>query len=215
MGRGTVPDNAVGNPPILGDDVRYKEVSGASWTEKLVAATTHPFDPIALFDALTAGTAYEFQVRASNNDHNEHSGGPWSDSVCWSTDGQSTCPTASTNSAPTFADGASTTRAVDENRAGGINVGTAVAATDADDDPLTCTLEPLGTPELAPLFTVVASTGQLRTTNAGAAVYDFEDTPLFPSSSRPMTATAAATASSPNSGCRMSTRSRPSPMRRM
>ena len=106
-------------------------------------------------------------------------------------------------------------RAFDEDTAGGQNLGQPVAATDADGDPLTYTQEPLGTPELAPLFTVVASTGQLRTTNAGAAVYDFEDTPLFPSSSRPMTATAAATASSPNSGCRMSTRSRPSPMRRM
>ena len=141
MGRGTVPANAVGNPPILGYDVRYKEVSGASWTEKLVAATTHPFDPIALFDALTAGTAYEFKVRAYNNDDNEHSGGPWSDSVCWSTDGQSTCPTASTNSAPTFGDGASTMRAVDENSGADVDVGLPVAATDADGHTVGYTLE--------------------------------------------------------------------------
>ena len=169
MVRGTVPDNAVGNPPILGYDVRYKEVSGASWTEKLVAATTHPFDPIALFDALTAGTAYEFQVRAYNNDNNEHSGGPWSDSVCWSTDGQSTCPTASTNSAPTFGDGASTTRAVDENRAGGVNVGTAVAAPDDDSgDTLTYSLS--GTD--AASFGLVTTSGQLQT--KAAASYDYE-----------------------------------------
>ena len=92
---------AFGYQWIRSDGGTDTDISGASWTEKLVTATTHPFDPIALFDALTAGTAYEFQVRAYNNDNNEHSGGPWSDSVCWSTDGQSTCPTASTNSAPT------------------------------------------------------------------------------------------------------------------
>ena len=44
------------------------------------------------------------------------------------------------NSAPTFTEGASTTRTIAENTAAGVNIGTPVAATDADNDTLTYTL---------------------------------------------------------------------------
>ena len=66
---------------------------------------------------------------------------------------------ATTNTAPVFTEGASTTRTIAENTAAGVNIGTAVAATDADNDTLTYTLG--GTDASA--FDIGSTTGQLRT----------------------------------------------------
>ena len=66
------------------------------------------------------------------------------------------------NSAPVFTDGASTTRSIAENTAAGTNIGTAVAATDADNDELTYTLG--GTN--AASFSIVSTSGQLKTRSA-------------------------------------------------
>ena len=68
--------------------------------------------------------------------------------------------------APVFTDGTSTTRSVAENTALGTNVGTPVAATDAENDTLTYTLS--GTDEAS--FIVDDETGQIRT----SAVIDYE-----------------------------------------
>ena len=67
-------------------------------------------------------------------------------------------PTDTTNTAPVFADGASTRRTIAENTAVGVNIGTAIAATDADNDSLTYTLS--GTDAAA--FNIVSTTGQLK-----------------------------------------------------
>ena len=71
-----------------------------------------------------------------------------------------------TNTAPTFTDGASTTRSVAENTASGQHIGRAVSATDADNDTLTYTLG--GTD--AASFGIDATTGQLKT----KAALDYE-----------------------------------------
>ena len=70
------------------------------------------------------------------------------------------------NSAPTFTEGASTTRTIAENTAANVNIGTAIAATDADNDTLTYTLG--GTN--AASFSIVSTSGQLKT----SAVLDYE-----------------------------------------
>ena len=63
------------------------------------------------------------------------------------------------NSPPTFDEGASATRAVDENTAGGTDIGAAVAATDPDaDDTLTYSLG--GTDQAS--FAIDTATGQCR-----------------------------------------------------
>ena len=68
-----------------------------------------------------------------------------------------------TNNAPVFTDGTSTTRSIAENTASGQNIGTAIAATDADTgDTLTYTLS--GTD--ASSFSIVSTSGQLRTKSA-------------------------------------------------
>ena len=66
------------------------------------------------------------------------------------------------NNAPTFTDGTSTTRSVAENTRSGTNIGTAVAATDTDNDTLTYTLG--GTD--ASSFSIVSTSGQLQTSAA-------------------------------------------------
>ena len=63
------------------------------------------------------------------------------------------------NNAPVFTDGSSTTRSVAENPTSGTNIGTAIAATDADNDTLTYSLG--GTD--ADSFSIVSTSGQLQT----------------------------------------------------
>ena len=70
------------------------------------------------------------------------------------------------NRAPVFSDGTSTTRTIAENTASGQNIGTAVAATDADNDTLTYILG--GTD--AAMFSIVSTSGQLQT----SAALDYE-----------------------------------------
>ena len=73
------------------------------------------------------------------------------------------------NNAPTFTDGAATTRTVPENSRAGTNVGTAVAATDPDaDDTLTYTLG--GADRFS--FNIVPNTGEI--TVASGTTLDYE-----------------------------------------
>ena len=70
------------------------------------------------------------------------------------------------NAAPVFTDGTDTTRTIAENSEAGVNIGSAVAATDADNDTLTYSLGGLD----ASSFDIVSSSGQLLT----SAALDFE-----------------------------------------
>ena len=72
---------------------------------------------------------------------------------------------------PVFTDGSSTTRSVAENTASGTNIGTAIAATHADNATLTYTLG--GTDAAA--FSIVSTSGQLQTN----AALDYETKPLM------------------------------------
>ncbi len=75
------------------------------------------------------------------------------------------------NRAPVFTDGATTTRSVAENTGSGVNIGSAVGATDADDDTLTYSLG--GTD--ASSFSINSTNGRLRT----SASLDYEDTTSY------------------------------------
>ena len=70
------------------------------------------------------------------------------------------------NRAPVFSDGDSTTRSVAENTGSGQDIGSPVAATDADDDDLTYSLEGTNASD----FSINTATGQLRT----SAALDYE-----------------------------------------
>ena len=130
-------------------DVRYK-ASGGSFMD-------WPHTGASLSTAITnlpMGTTYEVQVRAVNDEGT----GDWSPSVNGTT---------TVNQAPTFSS-SSTTRSIAENTAAGQDIGNPVIATDSDGGTLTYSLE--GTD--AESFSIVSTTGQLRTrTNV---TYDYE-----------------------------------------
>ncbi|MDE0019028.1 MAG: cadherin domain-containing protein, partial [Candidatus Poribacteria bacterium] len=75
------------------------------------------------------------------------------------------------NNPPVFTEGVSTTRAIAENTAADVDIGSAVSATDAEGDTLTYTLS--GTDAAA--FRIVSTTGQLRTW----AVLDYETKSVY------------------------------------
>ncbi len=147
----SAPTNT-GKPAITSYDLQYRAGSSGSWSNgpQNVTGTT------ATISGLTANTSYQVQVRATNAEGD----GPWSDAGTGSTNAP--------NNAPSFA-AASHTRSVAENSAANTNIGDAIpAATDADSDPLTYTME--GTD--ASSFTFDASTRQIKTKTS--VTYDHE-----------------------------------------
>ena len=76
------------------------------------------------------------------------------------------------NTAPAFSS-TTTTRNVAENSPASTNVGAPVTATDADNDPLTYTLEGMD----AASFTIVSTSGQIRTRSG--VTYDYETKPSY------------------------------------
>ena len=143
----TAPANT-GKPAISDYDVQYSSDGGTTWSDWPHTGT----GTTATITGLTASTSYQVQVKAKNAEG--ESG--WSASGSGSTG----------NNAPEFSDGTTTARSVDENTASGVNIGTALTATDADSDTLSYTLG--GTD--AASFAIVSTTGQLRT----SAALDFE-----------------------------------------
>ena len=141
-----------GGPPITGYHLQYRQGTSGPWTTgpQNVSGTS------AAITSLTAGTSYQVQVRAVNGETLSD----WSPAGTGST-------TAAANNAPEFTDGANTTRSVAENTAASRNIGTAIAATDADGgDTLRYTL---GGTDMAS-FAIVSTSGQLQT----RAALDYE-----------------------------------------
>ena len=74
--------------------------------------------------------------------------------------------TPPTNSAPVFTEGSSTSRSIAEHKAAGVNIGSAISATDTDNDSLTYILS--GTDVSS--FNIDSSSGQMQT----SAILDYE-----------------------------------------
>ena len=140
-----------GGPDIVGYKLQYEVSGSGSWTETTPSGT----GTTATIGTLAEDTEYAVQVRALNGE----TPSDWSPSGTGRTGAES-------NTAPEFADGTSTTREVAENTASGQPVGRVVEADDADEDPLTYTLEGAD----AASFGIDRTTGQLRT----AAALDHE-----------------------------------------
>ena len=141
-----------GGPAITGYHLQYRQGTSGPWTNgpQNVSGTS------AAISGLTAGTSYQVQARALNGETPSD----------WSPAGIGTT-TAAANNAPTFTAGTSTTRSVAENTTASTNIGTAIAATDADGgDTLRYTL---GGTDMAS-FAIVSTSGQLQT----QAALDYE-----------------------------------------
>ncbi len=160
-----------GGSDIIAYDVRFiltsaDETVDSSWTEGLNAWQSTTGGNLQYdITGLTSGAGYDVQVRASNVIANTVGTGKsgWSD----------TSPGTPKNSDPTFDDGATATRSVDENSPAGTVVGT-VQATDPGNDPLTYVLSGSGSGNFK-----VDGSGQI--TVSSTAELDYETTTSYPS----------------------------------
>ena len=155
--RWTAPDTS-GGPAIAGYEVQYHAGTEGEWIDHVREDGTETQDTFvdtrtAIAD-LEPETDYQVRVRALNGETPSE----------WSAPGAGNTARAD-NTAPEFADDA-TTRSVPEDSEAGDPVGAPVAATDADRDRLTYFLEG---PDAAD-FDIDPYTGQLRT----KAALDFE-----------------------------------------
>ena len=142
----TAPDNT--GPAIDGYDVQYREGTSGAFTPWPHTGT----GTTATITGLTENTSYQVQVQATNA---EGASG-------WSATGSGRTGVQG-NNPPEFGEGSSAMRSVAENTGAGTNVGTAVTATDGDNDTLTYSLaEELD----AASFAIVSTSGQIRTKDA-------------------------------------------------
>jgi hypothetical protein len=167
------PPRNTGKPAITDYDIRYRkfgETEEAAWqlwphgadeaaddtgdTDRSATITrVAPADGEAPLEALTQ---YEVEVRATNTEGTSD----------WSGIGRAR--TGAGNRRPVFdSSGPVVTLTVDENTRSGQNVGSAVSATDADGNRLTYSLDGPN----KNLFTIVSSSGQIRT----RAALDYEE----------------------------------------
>ena len=142
------PVNA--GPPVTDYDIHYRVAGQAGvgrWTIPPGA------DRFTIITGLTAGTRYEVQVRAISDEG-------WSD---WSRWGSGSPNPDATNRNPVFS-GGSRSLSVAENTGPGVDIGSAISATDPDGDPLTYTLEGTDAASFGILST--GSGGQIQTSAA-------------------------------------------------
>ena len=143
----TAPTNT-GRPAITSYDIQYKKMSDTSWIngpQDVTGTSTS-------IGSLTHSTEYQVQVRATNAEGDS----PWSPTGAGSTNEPA-------NNAPVFTNDSATlsiTETIDDATIQtAANVGTAITATDDDNDTLTYTLE--GTDK--DKFTIGSTTGQIQT----------------------------------------------------
>ena len=145
----TAPSNT-GRPDI--DNYRVRYDSSPASTERTLEDTSLGLQVTGLDDGVT----YWFQVQA----HNAEGWGAWSEP------GEATTPA---NRIPIFQEGSSAARSLPENSQAGMDVGTALTATDEDNDTLTYSIDGENDGE----FTIDHQTGRLQSGNHS---YDHEAT---------------------------------------
>ena len=148
-----VPANT-GQPPIIDYDVQYREVGGG-WKPWRHDST----DTNTIITDLSASKRYEVQVKAWNEE----------DESAWSPGGTGSPDADPANNAPVYTGGARNFTVV-ENSSAGVNIGTPVTATDADDDDLSYSLEGADSAS----FFIVTLTGQIQT--LAGVDYNYEAT---------------------------------------
>ena len=153
----------VGIPPVTAYEVQYrKRISTGpdvweDWTDHPNPVGPHYIS--STIRGLTPGETYGMRVRAKNHEGES----PWSLPATG-------VPNPYANTAPSFTEGATATRSVAENTAGGQDIGNPVAATDVNaGDTLTYSLR--GTD--ASHFQLDTATGQLQT--KGTLDYEAKD----------------------------------------
>ena len=169
----TVAENTAANTNI-GSAVSATDADSDTLTYTLSGTDASSFSIVSTSGQLQTSAALDYETKSSYSvtvSVSDGNGGTDSITVTINvtdvSDGTTTTRsvtdvTETSNNAPMFTDGSSTTRTVAENTAANTNIGSAVSATDADNDTLTYTLG--GTD--AALFSIVSTSGQLQTSAA-------------------------------------------------
>ncbi len=155
----SIAENAAANTNI-GTAVSATDEDGDTLTYTLGGIDAASFNIISSTGQLQTQAALDYENKAAYSVVITVSDGNLTDSITV------TINITSVNEAPTFTDGAATTRQIAENVGPNINIGSAVTATDPDGDTLTYTLG--GTD--AASFDIDSTNGQLKT----KAALDFE-----------------------------------------
>ena len=145
--------NESGKPSVSGYHVERRTGTSGSWGNRQTVSGRTSTSKI--LTSLTNGQVYQVRVRTVNAEGESS----------WSSEVSGTPQSSNRN--PEFSSGA-VTRSVNENSSAGVDVGSPVTATDPDDDTLTYSLS--GTD--AGSFTIVSSSGQIRTKSG--VTYDYE-----------------------------------------
>ena len=165
----TIAENtAVGTN--IGSAVSATDADGDTLTYTLSGTDAAAFNIVSTTGQLRTQAALDYETKSIYTVSITASDGSLTDTITVTitvTDVDEVPP----NRAPVFTEGASTTRTIAENTAVGTNIGSAVSATDADGDTLTYTLS--GTDAAA--FSIVSTTGQLRT----QAALDYESKSIY------------------------------------
>ena len=141
----------------IGTAVAATDTDGDTLTYSLGGTNASTFSIVSTSGQLQTKSALDYETKNSYSvtvSVSDGKGG--SDSIAV------TINVTNVNDAPEFSDGSSTTRSVAENTASGENIGSAVSATDADNNTLTYTLSGMD----ASSFSIVGTTGQLQTKSA-------------------------------------------------
>ena len=139
--------------------------SGDTLTYTLGGSGASAFDIDRTSGQLRTRTALDYETRASYAGTVTVTDGSLSDEITV-TISVTDVPETPTNRGPVFTEGSTTSRSVAENTSAGVNIGTPVAATDADNDSLTYSLSGLD----AASFEIDRTSGQLKT----LAALDYE-----------------------------------------
>ena len=153
----TIAENTTAGTNI-GSAVSATDANNDTLTYKLSGIDAASFSIVSTTGQLKTKAALDYETKTSYSVTITVSDGNLTDTISVTisiTDIDETPP----NRAPVFTDGTSTTRTIAENTTAGTNIGTAVSATDADDDTLTYSL---GGKNVS-LFSIDSSSGQLRT----------------------------------------------------
>ena len=160
----TVAENT-GTGVNIGNAVLATDPDNDTLAYTLSGTDASSFDIDRTSGQLTTRAALDYESKASYTVVIAASDGSLEDSITV-TINVTDVDEALTNNAPAFSEGTTTARSVAENTGTGVNIGSTVTATDADNDTLTYTLS--GTDAAA--FDIDRTTGQLKT----RAALDYE-----------------------------------------
>ena len=160
----TIAENT-GSGVNIGTAISATDANNDTLTYSLSGTNADAFNIEPATGQLKISAVLDFETKSSYSVTITVSDGSLTDTIT------ATIRVSDANDAPVFIDGTSTLRTVSENTGSGVNIGSAVSATDADSDTLMYSLNGLD----ATAFRIDSTTGQLKT----QAALDYETKHIY------------------------------------